>query len=196
MTEITMLKLNETKETGVEFMATQDKYNGLIDWIKAILLAIILAFLLKAFIFSTSIVEGVSMDPALEDGQRIIFNKLIYIISEPKRGEVIIIQQPEKNYVKRVIGLPGETIEMANHKLYINNEEQPTSFVDRHSEILTGSFDPIEIPLNQYFVMGDNRAVSKDSRNGLGFIEREHIIGRSELIIYPLDKWGRTNKKN
>ena len=129
------------------------------------------------------------MYPALEDGERIIFNKLVYIVSEPKRGDIVIIQQPQRNYVKRIIGLPNEVIEMKDHDLFINGEKQPTSFVDEYDTMLTGNFGPIKIPEDSYFVMGDNRAISKDSRNGLGLINRSEIIGRSELVIYPFKEW-------
>lgn len=159
------------------------------EWIKAIVIALLLAVFIRTFIFATSVVEGDSMYPALEDGERIIFNKLIYMINEPMRGDIVIIQQPDKNYVKRIIGLPNETIEMRNHTLYINGVEQPSSFVHEYNMLLTGSFGPVKIPENSYFVMGDNRAISKDSRNGLGFIERSEIVGRSEVIIYPFDEW-------
>ena len=172
-------------------MATRDK-NSFVGWIKASLLALILAIILNAFIFSSSIVEGISMEPTLLDEDRIIFNKLIYIVSKPARGDIIIIKKSNTNYIKRVIALPGETIEMKNHKLYINNNEQLTSFVDQHGDILTGSFGPLEVPKDHYFVMGDNRLVSKDSRNGLGFIKHEDIIGRSEFIIFPFDRWNQT----
>src|SRR5690625_4536679 len=90
-----------------------------VDWLKAIAIAIFLAFLLRTFIFATSIVEGESMFPALKDGERIIFNKFIYLVSEPKRGDIVIIEQPKKYYVKRVIGLPNETIEMREQVLYV-----------------------------------------------------------------------------
>lgn len=172
-------------------MASPDS-NSLIGWIKAFLIAIILAIVLNAFIFSSSIVEGISMEPTLLDGDRIIFNKLIYIISKPERGDIIMIQQDNKNYVKRVIGLPGESIEMKNHELYIDNKVYPQTYVDRHGDILTGSFGPTQIPTEHYFVMGDNRAVSKDSRNGLGLIKEDNIIGQSEFIIYPFDHLSKT----
>lgn len=129
------------------------------------------------------------MYPALEDGERIIFNKFIYIVSEPKRGDIVIIQRPQKNYVKRIIGLPNEVIEMKDHDLFINGEKQPNSFVDEYDTMLTGNFGPIKIPENSYFVMGDNRAISLDSRNDLGLIDRSEIIGRSELVIYPFNEW-------
>lgn len=173
-------------------MAESKNKNEWIEWSKIIIFAVIITFILRSFVFATSIVEGESMHPVLEDGERIIFNKLIYIVSEPDRGDIVIIQHPEKNYVKRIIGLPNETIEMRDHVLYIDGEEQKQSFVDNIQSQLTGNFGPYEIPEDHYFVMGDNRAVSRDSRNGkngLGFIDRADIIGRSEFIIYPFDEW-------
>lgn len=170
-------------------LAESKKQNEWYEWGKAIIIAVLLAFILRTFIFATSIVEGESMHPALEDGERIIFNKLVYIVSEPERGDIIIIQHPEKNYVKRIIGLPNETIEMRNHVLFIDGIEQESSFVGEHDTKLTGNFGPFYIPEDSYFVMGDNRAISKDSRNGLGYIDRSHIIGRSEFIIYPFSEW-------
>lgn len=132
------------------------------------------------------------MDPTLEDGERIIFNKFVYIVGEPQRGDVVIIQRPNKNYVKRVIALPEETIEMRNHILYINNEPYDQLFISEEAQNYTGNFGPIDIPEESYFVMGDNRAISKDSRNGLGFIDGDDIIGRSEIIIYPFKEWSLT----
>ncbi|MEI3611048.1 signal peptidase I [Pseudogracilibacillus sp. SO30301A] len=173
-------------------MAESKKQNEWLEWGKAIIIAVILAFLLRTFVFATSIVEGESMHPALEDGERIVFNKLIYIISEPARGDIIIIQHPQKNYVKRIIGLPNETIEMRDHTLFIDGVKQDSTFVNEYDELLTGNFGPIEIPEDSYFVMGDNRAISKDSRNGLGFIDRSDIIGRSEFVIYPFSEWQKT----
>src|SRR5699024_9079870 len=101
----------------------------------------------------------------------------------------IIIQRPEKNYVKRVIVLPNETIEVKDHTLYIDDNKQSESFVDTFDTEVTGNFGPIELPEDHYFVMGDNRPISKDSSNGLGFIERRTIICKSEFIIYPFYEW-------
>src|SRR5699024_10020015 len=112
------------------------------------------------------------------------FNKLVYFIEKPKRGEVVIIQRTHKNYVKRIIGLPEETVEVRNHVLYINNEKYEQSFIGDEIANLTGDIGPIKVPKNSYYVMGDNRPISKDSRNGLGFINEADIIGRSEFIIY------------
>lgn len=162
------------------------------EWGKAILIAVILAFLLRTFVFATSIVEGDSMDPTLQDGERVIFNKFVYLINEPNRGDIVIIHRPEKNYVKRIIGLPGETIEIKDHKLYINNELHNQTFLTEDAKNHTGNYGPITVPKGRYFVMGDNRSISKDSRNGLGFIMEDEIIGRSEFIFYPFSEIAKT----
>lgn len=169
-------------------LAERNRRSEWLEWAKAIVIAVVLAFLLRTFVFSTSIVEGESMYPALENGERIIFNKFIYLVSEPARGDIVIIQHPQKNYVKRIIGLPNEMIEMRDHVLYVDGVKQESSFVGDFEMQLTGNFGPIDVPEDSYFVMGDNRAISKDSRNGLGFISRAEIIGRSELVIYPFSE--------
>lgn len=173
--------------------AKDKEKNEWLEWGKAIFIAILLAFLLRTFVFATSIVEGESMVPTLENGERVIFNKLVYFLDEPERGDVVIIQRPLKNYVKRVIGLPGETVKFREHQLYINGEKYGESFINEEALNHTGNFGPIEVPENKYFVMGDNRAISKDSRNGLGFISEDDIIGRSELVVYPFDEWKNIN---
>lgn len=164
----------------------------LIDWAKAIIFAIILAFLLRSFIFATSIVEGSSMYPTLKDGERVVFNKILYHVDEPNRGEIIIIQRPDKNYVKRVIGLPSDTVQVKNHTLYINGKEQTQTYLKSNAINGTRDFGPVQVPKDDYFVMGDNRSISMDSRNGLGFIKRDEIIGRSELVVFPFDQFGLT----
>lgn len=183
----------------MSFVAKAKKKNELIEWTKAIIIAVILAFLLRTFVFATSIVEGESMDPTLKNGERVIINKMVYLIGEPKRGDIVIIKRPTKNYVKRVIGLPGETIEMNNDLLYINGEKFPEQFISNDAINHTGNFGPVSVPEDSYFVMGDNRAVSKDSRGvnsanrgNLGFIKEDTIIGRSEFVIFPFDDWSLT----
>jgi len=163
-----------------------------IGWFKAFLIAVLIALFLRSFVFATSIVDGDSMFPALENGERVIFNKAVYIIGEPAREDIVIIQRPLKNYVKRIVGLPGETIEVKDHILYINEKAYQQSFLSEDMQKRTGNFGPIEIPEESYFVLGDNRARSKDSRNGLGFINKQEIIGRSEFIIYPFSEWSFT----
>lgn len=173
-------------------LAEKEKKNEWLEWIKAIIFAILFALFLWTFVFATSIVEGESMEPTLKNGERVIINKLIYFIGEPDRDDIVIIQHPLKNYVKRVIGLPGETIRMKDHILFIDDKQFDQPFLTEESKNRTGNFGPVTIPENTYFVMGDHRAISKDSRNGLGFIAEEDIIGRSEFIIYPFSEWSLT----
>ncbi|HLR01961.1 MAG TPA: signal peptidase I [Virgibacillus sp.] len=173
-------------------MAKTKKKSEWLEWTKAIIIAVLLAFFLRTFVFATSIVEGESMDPTLENGERVIVNKFVYLFGEPERGDIVIIQRPTKNYVKRVIGMPGETVKMENHSLYIDDKKYTERFINQDAIDHTGNFGPVTIPDDSYFVMGDNRAISKDSRNGLGFIGEDTIIGRSEFVIFPFSDWSLT----
>ncbi|WP_117169862.1 signal peptidase I [Paraliobacillus sediminis] len=159
------------------------------NWIKFVLLALILVILLTSFIFSTSVIEGDSMQPTLQNGEQIVYNKIAYLVNEPQRGDIVIIDYPLKNYIKRIIGLPNETIEIREQQLYINNLLYQQSFLTEAKSFTTDDFGPITIPDKSYFVMGDNRQISKDSRNGLGFIRSEEIIGNLEFVINPNFKW-------
>ncbi|AKG04713.1 MULTISPECIES: signal peptidase I [Salimicrobium] len=172
-------------------MAAKQK-NEWLEWGKAILVAVVLAFIIRNFLFATSIVEGASMDPTLENGERVVFNKVVYHLDEPEFNDIVIIERPEKSYVKRVIGEPGDTVEVKNHELFVNGEKQKQNYLDQSSIQATRDYGPIKVPDGKYFVMGDNRAVSKDSRNGLGMIEEEEIIGRTELVIFPFGEAERT----
>ncbi|MYL34792.1 signal peptidase I [Pontibacillus yanchengensis] len=162
------------------------------DWTKAIIIAFVLAFVIRNYIFATSIVEGTSMDPTLKDGERVMYNKIVYIMDNPERGDIVIIQRPTKNYVKRVIGLPGDEIQVKGHELYVNGKKSEQEYLNEQAIRQTGDFGPRSVPKDHYFVMGDNRDISKDSRNGLGFIKRDEVIGRSELVIYPFDELDMT----
>jgi signal peptidase I len=159
-----------------------------LEWLKVALLAVVIALLLKGFVFTISIVEGESMEPALEAGERVVFNKIIYLIDEPERGDIVFIKRTAKNYVKRIVGLPEDTIEIIQGELYINGDQTSQSYLNEEDKALTGNLGPLTIPEDHYFVMGDNRAISKDSRNGLGLIHGNEIIGRSEVIIYPFNE--------
>lgn len=174
---------------------SQKRTKGKLEWIellKVIVIAVVLALIVKSFVLSTSIVEGESMEPTLVDGERIVYNKFVYLIGSPDRGDVVIIKRPFKNYVKRIVALPGEKVEMKNHILYIDDQPSEQNYLNEDSKEHTGNFGPYFIPNEHYFVLGDNRAVSKDSRNGLGLIEEDEIIGRSEFIYFPVSEWSRT----
>ncbi|MDP4550639.1 signal peptidase I [Alkalihalobacillus macyae] len=176
-------------------MKTESRSNWLKDWGTPLLLAIILAFVIKMFVVAPYIVEGASMDPTLHDGDRLLVNKFIsYVQEEPARGDIIIIKDVEadKHYVKRVIGLPGDTVEMKQDKLLVNGEELYEPYLSSNRSDaetmgmhLTEDFGPVNVPDDQLFVMGDNRLRSMDSRNGLGKIELDEVVGKAEVVWFP-----------
>jgi signal peptidase I len=161
------------------------------SWGKTLFVALGLAFVVRTFLFAPYVVEGASMEPTLHNHEKILVNKL-NLADNFSKGEIVILQGKEQNYVKRIIGLPGDKILMKNDKLYINGVFFKESYLSQNKELakqmgsqLTGDFGPITVPKDKYFVMGDNRLKSKDSRNGLGYFTKDQIVGQSEFIFYP-----------
>ncbi|WP_144497075.1 signal peptidase I [Bacillus pumilus] len=173
------------------------KKSNIIDWIKAILVALVLVFLVRTFLFEPYIVQGESMTPTLFDSERLFVNKLVKYTGDFKRGDIVVLNGEEKktHYVKRLIGLPGDTIEMKNDNLFVNEKRFNEEYLkenkkDAHDSDLnlTGDFGPVKVPKDKYFVMGDNRQNSMDSRNGLGLFNKKDIVGVEELVFFPLDR--------
>ncbi|MEC0968996.1 signal peptidase I [Bacillus altitudinis] len=175
--------------------AKKEKKSSLFEWIKAILIALALVLIIRTFIFEPYVVEGESMEPTLHDGEKLFVNKTINYLGGVKRGDILIINGKDGqkiHYVKRLIGLPGDTIEMKDDTLYINGKKVDEPYLKENKahakeyEVhLTGDFGPVKVPKNDYFVMGDNRLNSMDSRNGLGLIEKDRIVGTSEFVFFP-----------
>lgn len=164
-------------------------------WAKSLFLGLAIAIFIKIFIFSPYTVQGASMEPTLHNEERLFVNKFTAFTDSFNRGDIVIIKRPEETdrYVKRIIGLPGDTISMENDELYVNGEIVDEGYLQENMETakqqsmkLTEDFGPIEVPVGNYFVMGDNRLVSMDSRNGLGFIEEQTIIGKAQFVMLPL----------
>ncbi len=168
----------------------------LLSWMKALLIAVIIVLICRHFLITPSVVKGESMMPNLADGDRIILSK----ISNIDRFDEIAFKAPDTNdnYVKRVIGFPGDTIEMINDQLYINGELHEEAYLDDSKlnlpvgDKLTNDFTLKDltgydqVPEGKLFVLGDNRRVSKDSRE-FGFIEEEAVIGDVKMRIWPID---------
>lgn len=157
----------------------------IISWILTFLIAFALAFLIRTFVFEPYKVQMSSMNPTLYENDLIIVNKFIFKFREPKRGEVIIFKPPygDKDYIKRVIGLPGETIEIKDGFVYINGEKLIEPYIKNSTP---GVLLPTLIPEGKVFVMGDNRGNSLDSRE-FGPIEIDKIDGRADFIFWPLN---------
>ena len=174
--------------------------NELWEWIKALLIAFGIAVIIRYFLFTPIVVDGDSMMPTLEDGDRMIVNKIGYRIGDPKRFDIVVFHAPEgKDYIKRVIGLPGDYIEYKDDQLYINGKPYDEPYLDQYkSELTEGTLtqdftlqdvDPTleVIPEGYVFVMGDNRRYSKDSRH-IGIVSEDKIIGSTSIVFWPFDE--------
>jgi signal peptidase I len=153
--------------------------------------AIILAALIQAFVIRPFIVSGTSMDPVIQNGQYLIVDEVTYHFSAPQRGDVIVFKappEPTKYYIKRIIGLPGDTVKINDGKVTIFNSEHPEGFTlvepyITHTDTDSGTY---VVPEGNYFVMGDNRSGSYDSRSW-GMLPDANIRGRALLRLLPVN---------
>ncbi len=153
--------------------------------------AIGLALLIQAFIVRPFIVSGNSMDPDIKDKQYLIIDELSYRFREPERGDVIVFKappEPSKYYIKRIIGLPGDTVDIKGSVVTITNTQHPKGFTLSEDFITHKSSDNVHItvPQGEYYVLGDNRSGSYDSRSW-GALPKENIRGRALLRLLPLN---------
>lgn len=169
--------------------AFRRKYN--LETVALLIFVILAAFFLRAFVFQNTQVDGESMMPNFVNGEQVFVEKLSYLFTEPQRGDVIICRYGDVSapVIKRVIALPGETIEITGGKVYIDGEELDESHY--WSGTIFGSMEPVTVPEGHVFVMGDNRNASLDSRME-GPVPYYRIIGKAHFIIYPFDKFGTT----
>jgi signal peptidase I len=131
-----------------------------------------------------------SMEPNFHEGQRIVVNKAVYYFGDPERGDVIIFRPPtnissNEDFIKRVIGLPGETVEIKDHAVYVNG----VKLEEPYAEPPAYTMSAVTIPKDKYFVLGDNRNNSNDSHNGW-YVDRKDVRGKAWLSIWPPDEWG------
>ncbi|GKU82452.1 signal peptidase I [Niallia sp. NCCP-28] len=175
----------------------EKKKNEVWEWSKALIIAVLLAFVIRYFLFAPIVVDGESMMPTLHDQDRMIVNKLNYKISDPKRFDIIVFHAPEgKDYIKRIIGLPGDALEYKDDVLYINGKAYEEPYLEEYKKQvvdgpLTESFTLEEktgkktVPEGELFVMGDNRRDSKDSRH-IGTVSFEKVLGNTSVIYWPV----------
>ena len=170
-----------------------------IEWLKAIGMGMIIFIFFRMFFFSNYVVEGESMMPTLQDGNKLVVNKIGYHIGELHRFDVIVFHaNEEEDYVKRIIGLPGDRIEYLEDQLYINGKKVNEPYLDKYreellGERLTGNFTLQEItgenvvPEGHIFVLGDNRLGSRDSRE-FGFVSVDQVVGKVNLRYWPMEE--------
>ncbi|PLR69731.1 MULTISPECIES: signal peptidase I [Bacillaceae] len=168
------------------------KKSELFEWIKALAIAVILAAVIRYFFFAPIVVDGLSMMPTLQDQDRMIVNKIGYKIGEPDRFDIVVFHATEeKDYIKRVIGLPGDRVEYRDDTLYINGKAYEEPYLEEYKKDLidgplTEPFTIEEVPEGKLFVMGDNRRYSKDSRH-IGPVSQKEVMGQTSLIYWPLN---------
>jgi signal peptidase I len=158
-----------------------------IAWFKTLFSAAVYATLIVTFGFQVARVEGLSMAPTLEDQDRLIVNKFIYRVSSPRKGDIVMLYypvNPDKSFVKRVIGEEGDQVRIVDGKVFVNDVPMPDEFVipeyRSHDE-----YGPTVVPEGYYFVMGDHRNNSSDSRHW-GMVPKKYIIGRVQLRWWPI----------
>lgn len=165
--------------------AAVKKKSGFIEILESVVIAVVLAALIRIFIFSPFYIPSGSMEPTLQVGDRIIVSKLNYHFTNPARGDVIVFRfplDPDRDFVKRVIGLGGETVAFRDSQLYINGEPVSEDYLPEGLKF--PDFGPVQVPEGNYFMMGDNRNNSDDSRRW-GSLPEEYIIGKAIIIYWP-----------
>lgn len=181
---------------GYEEPTFMDKIrNNLAELIEFVAIILVLYVIIHFFVAEPHQVSGTSMVPNFKDLDLIITNKLATRFSTFQRGEVIVFQNPRnarEDYIKRIVGLPGERIKIANNQVYINGEPIDQSYLPAGTPIRTKGYmsenEEIVIPEDTYFVMGDNREGSTDSREW-GPLKKELIVGQAFLRYWPVDKF-------
>ncbi len=169
--------------------ATANKKSHVLGWVLSIAIAVAVALCIRAFVFEIILVDGVSMQPTLFTNERVAVEKVSRYFSMPTRGDIVIVNYPnlEGNYVKRVIGLPGDTIEVKDSTVYRNGEALSEPYINSAEPF--ADMSGITVPEDFFFVMGDNRAHSLDSRAPyIGPISKDALVGHAMFVIWPLDQ--------
>jgi len=158
------------------------------EWVRSIIIAIIIALLFRVFIIEHFLVDGQSMQPTLEHNERILVNKFIYRFGEPEHKEIIVFEYEDtRDFIKRVVGIEGDTVRIKDNILYINDEPVEEPYIQKNS---VDDYGPVTVPEGHYFVLGDNRANSRDSRyDDVGFVSEEEIKGRAALVFWPFEEF-------
>jgi signal peptidase I len=155
-------------------------------WIRDLVVSAIASILIITFLYQPVRVEGTSMLPRLEDRDRLFINKFVYHVSSIERGDVVVFhypRDPEKSYIKRIIALPGDRLRISHGRVWLNGKLQDEKYVPEMFED-NRSMAEIMVPENNYFVMGDHRSISSDSRE-FGPVERSLIYGKATFVYWP-----------
>jgi signal peptidase I len=172
--------------------AASAPYAQLRLWLRDLIISLVLAVFVIIFLYQPVKVEGTSMLPQLQDQERIFINKFVYRLEPIERGDVVVFHFPRdtsKSYIKRVIGVAGDRIRIVDGEVYLNGQPLiesyvPSDYTDHRS------LPEITVPADSYFVLGDHRSMSNDSRE-FGSVERQYIYGKAVFVYWPMEKLGR-----
>ncbi|MDI3257199.1 MAG: signal peptidase I [Kyrpidia sp.] len=177
-------------ETSEGKTSGRSSWRELWEWAVAIVVALLLAYLIRLFVFEIFVVDGESMEPTLHNEERLIVDKIVYDFGSPYYGDVVIFRypaDPTQDFVKRVIGLPGDRIEIRNGVVYRNGQPLSEPYI---AELPRAPYGPVVVPPGHLFVMGDNRNHSKDSRDPtVGMVPDGNVIGRADVIFWPFSRF-------
>ncbi len=168
--------------------------NELFSWVVFLGATVVITYLIITFVGIRTQVEGASMEDSLHDGDNLIVEKISYSIDDPARYDIIVFPyQYEENtfYIKRIIGLPGETVQIKNGEVYVNGELLEENYGKEEMQNAGMAASPVTLGDGEYFVLGDNRNHSADSRDpSVGLIQEENIVGKAFLKVWPLSDLG------
>ncbi|MGI8771911.1 MAG: signal peptidase I [Acidobacteriaceae bacterium] len=178
-------------EYGVTAVQTRSKGRALRLWARDMVVSVAASFFIITFLYQPVKVEGTSMLPRLEDKDRIFINKFVYHFENISRGDVVVFyypRDPQKSYIKRVIALPGDDLRVDDGRVYVNGRRIAEPYVPLRFEDARSVPEAV-IPQHEYFVMGDHRSISSDSRD-FGPVDRNLIYGKAAFVYWPADQMG------
>ena len=186
---------SDLEQTITSSQKPEHSENAIVEILKFAAIALIIVLPIRFFVAQPFIVSGASMETTFSTGQYLIVDQLTYHFEEPKRGDVIVFRYPrdtERFYIKRIIGVPGDTVEIIGRDVRVKNTEHPEGVLLDETYILSmrpGTTIIETLGDSEYFVMGDNRDASSDSRTW-GVLQRDKIVGRAFLRLFPVSKLG------
>ena len=190
-TEATAVAVQEQPLQAAAPAAEDRQLRVLHSWVRDLILSIGISLFIILFVYQPVKVEGGSMEPGLEDQERIFINKLAYKLEDIQRGDIVVFRYPRdtrKSFIKRVIGLPGDRVRVFDGRVYLNGRLTSEPYVPEEY-LDSRSYPEVKVPSDCYFVLGDHRSMSNDSRD-FGPVQRSYIYGKAVFGYWPMEKLG------